>query len=948
MIKRMYDARAHAVSSDAFTVLAADLGGVFASDVKSDEGPLATGPTDQHADDMSTTATIAVDGAHITASIDALGDQDFFQVQLVAGQTYNIGQYLTPGGPLLVPLADAYLELYDSSGNLVASADGGGPNTPSGLDALMTFTATTTGTYFINARSFDQDATNGSTGDHIGDYELFVDTTTVSPTTYRPFYDTSSPLHSLDWGSQVDRTSRNPDGDNGTRPNAWAPDGGGSILTNNYGIEGKNVITYYFAKQGDVFVDEGVAGLGTMVQAENMEAWEKAAFRKALDLYEQVADVIYIEVDNRNEADFKFITYEGTPGVGASLLGRMSPPNEANEGQSEFNEGDFRWTEEGVQQGGFLFPTLLHELGHGHGMSHPHDNGGRSSIMPGADGGTGGLGGGYGDWGLSQQVFTVMSYNDGWDEGAPYGARPAGHGGPRSGGLTGMEVDHFGWQGTLAALDIAVIQDKYGVNEEWARGNDVYEIKDFNGAGNFYSTIWDGGGTDQIRYSGSADATIDLRPASLRYEEGGGGWVSFATGLWGGFTIANGVTIENASGGSGDDTLVGNGAANSLSGSQGDDMLEGFSGADTLGGGSGNDTASYVHSDAGVQVQLSGGVAGQGGHAEGDVYSSIENLTGSAFADQLTGTSAANRLEGGSGDDLLNGRAGADVLAGGEGSDTATYANSAAGVSIRLNGLNRKGDAEGDILESIENILGSRYDDSIVGSSEANRLEGGAGADLLSGGGAADVLLGGSGADTLIGGVGNDTLIGGSGADVFVFQGNSGRDVVTDFSAGASLSDVLRLDASIFLNFADVLAHTTDDGFGNAVVAKGAVHITLTGVAKAQLRANDFEFSAPLSAEGHTAKDEVLVLPGLSDDNALVFAGGDARIADPSDRPEVLPAGLEAKLTADPDPIVCPGDDAFLTPTRPSFDWADLGLSSFDGRDPHRILQEPRGLDWIV
>ena len=62
---------------------------------------------------------------------------------------------------------------------------------------------------------------------------------------------------------------------------------------------------------------------------------------------------VYIEVATRAEADFKFVTYNGTPGVGASLLGRMSPPDEDNEGQMEVNSGDARWTEEGVSLGGF-------------------------------------------------------------------------------------------------------------------------------------------------------------------------------------------------------------------------------------------------------------------------------------------------------------------------------------------------------------------------------------------------------------------------------------------------------------------------------------------------------------------------------------------------------------------------------------------------------------------
>jgi hypothetical protein len=106
--------------------------------------------------DTSTTATVTVDGPSVISTIDTIGDQDFFRVELEEGQYYEIGQYLVLAGPSGTPLADAYLELYDSEGNLITNADGGGPNTPSGLDALLTFQATYTGTYFINARAYDQ------------------------------------------------------------------------------------------------------------------------------------------------------------------------------------------------------------------------------------------------------------------------------------------------------------------------------------------------------------------------------------------------------------------------------------------------------------------------------------------------------------------------------------------------------------------------------------------------------------------------------------------------------------------------------------------------------------------------------------------------------------------------------------------------------------------------
>lgn len=535
---------------------------------------------DTIADDTGTTTTITVDGPAIVSTIDSLGDQDFVRVELVAGHIYDIGQYLVVAGPSGIPLSDAFIELYDAAGNLLTTADGGGPDTPSGLDALLTFIPEVSGTYYINARAFDQDPTNGTGGDAVGDYRLFVTDVSDQPT-YVPYYDLDSPLHSIDWGTQVDRTSRNPDGEEGPRITDNAFTGVGA---NPYGIEGKNVITVYFARAGDVFVSEDPLnpGVTTTIVAQGLADWEMNAFLTALDFYEQVADLEFVIVDNRAEADFKVITYEGTPGAGASLLGRMSPPNTDNEGQAEFNSGDVRWTEEGLSLGGFYFPTLLHEFGHGLGLAHPHDNGGRSSIMRGAGGGTAGIGGATGDFDLSQQVHTIMSYNDGWAT-SPYG-------GSRSGGLTGTEVDHFGWVASLSPLDIAVIQDKYGVNEEWATGNNVYVLKDVNAPGTYYSSIWDAAGTDQIVYDGARDANIDLRPATLQYEEGGGGRVSYAFGVYGGFTIANGVTIENARSGSGNDTLTGNEAANRLESGAGSDVLVGLGGNDQLVGGSGNDT----------------------------------------------------------------------------------------------------------------------------------------------------------------------------------------------------------------------------------------------------------------------------------------------------------------------------------------------------------------------
>ncbi|MGZ8407595.1 MAG: M10 family metallopeptidase C-terminal domain-containing protein, partial [Caulobacteraceae bacterium] len=112
---------------------------------------------------------------------------------------------------------------------------------------------------------------------------------------------------------------------------------------------------------------------------------------------------------------------------------------------------------------------------------------------------------------------------------------------------------------------------------------------DENAPGTFYSCIWDAGGTDTINYVGDRDTVIDLRAATLKYEAGGGGFISYAWGIFGGFTIANGVTIERAAGGSGNDHLTGNDAANRLTGNGGRDWLDGGLGRDVLSGGAGRD-----------------------------------------------------------------------------------------------------------------------------------------------------------------------------------------------------------------------------------------------------------------------------------------------------------------------------------------------------------------------
>ena len=64
---------------------------------------------------------------------------------------------------------------------------------------------------------------------------------------------------------------------------------------------------------------------------------------------------------------------------------------------------------------------------------------------------------------------------------------------------------------------------------------------------------------------------------------------------------------------------------------------------------------------------------------------------------------------------------------------------------------------------------------TITGDDSANYLIGGKGKDNLSGG---------AGDDTLWGGKGNDTFTGGAGNDTFIYQAGTGKDFITDYTAG--------------------------------------------------------------------------------------------------------------------------------------------------------------------
>jgi len=125
----------------------------------------------------------------------------------------------------------------------------------------------------------------------------------------------------------------------------------------------------------------------------------------------------------------------------------------------------------------------------------------------------------------------------------------------------------------------------------------------------------------------------------------------------------------------------------------------------------------------------------------------------------LVGTSGDDILSSLGANDVLIGGEGSDTLLGGNGNDTASYFSSGQAVEVNLaTNENFGGDAEGDSLNSIENLIGSNFGDLLFGNDQDNNLSGGIGTDLLFGGGSKDFLHGGAGADILDGGTSNDDV----------------------------------------------------------------------------------------------------------------------------------------------------------------------------------------------
>jgi Ca2+-binding RTX toxin-like protein len=535
----------------------------------------------------------------------------------------------------------------------------------------------------------------------------------------------------------------------------WAADSSGQVN-----------LTFSFASPSSVYLADYGNGEPTTSLGYFNDA-QKNAVRSALTCWAKYANVTFTEVsDSASVAgDIRFGMSAAPSTAWAYLPGSYA---EAGDVWIGYAYTQYQYP----VQYGYGYATYLHEIGHALGLKHPHSAGGLGTNNGGTEDTT---------------LYSIMSYRS-------YAGAP----------LTGYMQSAYA--NTPMLDDVAAIQALYGANTSYNSGNTTYS---WTSGARVFECLWDGGGVDRIDWSNqSSAAVIDLNP---------GTYSQLGPGYWNGqqyeqrtLAIAYGCSIENATGGTGNDTIRGNSLANVLDGKGGNDTLDGGSGADTLIGGDGNDA--YIVDNTGDVVSENGaqgtdsittsvnytlsanienlklfGAATSTGSGNGlannlEAYGGSKTLLGLAGNDSLLALGAANTLDGGEGDDVLTlygtgstliGRDGGDslgingssnVLYGGDGSDYV-------GATGSSNAL--YGDAGGDNVFVFGNI---------------NLLDAGSGDDFLACYGNANTLYGQSGGDvvgingtsnTLFGGPDND-VVGATGSSNFLY-GEAGNDNVFVF-----------------------------------------------------------------------------------------------------------------------------------------------------------------------
>ena len=337
-------------------------------------------------------------------------------------------------------------------------------------------------------------------------------------------------------------------------------------------------ITYGFRASAPGYTASG-SNISTFSQ---VSAAEMASVQAILALWSAVCNVTFVPVNPGGYTDSATLLIgnytDGSDGAGAFAYYPGSTSSSSPAGDLWLNLAGGISTASQIP-GTYSWFAIMHELGHALGLSHPGDyNAGPGvSITYGK----------FAQFIQDSEQYSVMSYFGGSN--------------------TGESPGNFATADTPLLFDIYELQQKYGANLSTRSGATIYgtgstagPIYDFASNATPQFCIWDGGGTDTLDCSAyGQNQRIDLNEGAF----------SDVGGSVDNISIALGVTIENAVGGSGQDTITGNAADNTINGGAGNDDLHGVAGndvldpgagADRLEGGAGNDVFMFKSGPSGA------------------------------------------------------------------------------------------------------------------------------------------------------------------------------------------------------------------------------------------------------------------------------------------------------------------------------------------------------------
>lgn len=622
----------------------------------------------------STTYGLAV-GQTARGTVSSNADHDWYRVTLTAGQTYTFALVGTGGNGL----EDAYLRLRNSAGTEISHDDDGGP----GSNSTFTFTAATSGTYYLDVGSFN----NASSGQ----YGLSVTAGSHA------HYDYLMGAGNLIRGGE-----------------SWSASPGTAVT-----------VTYSFDTSNSDQTDASGNATGFIA----LSAAQRAAAQQSLALFSDAGNITFTQAA-ANTGTMRFSAYNSTTD-GAGAYAYFPGGTGANDLAGDVNLNNDSVSTTSIPRGSYSFFAMLHEIGHAMGLAHPGDYNAGPGVDITYDA--------HAQFIEDSQQYTVMSYFDesnttGSFDSYPdtllmydilaiqqlYGVNNSTRSGNSiygfnantgavynfsentdpvfciwdGGGTDTIDASLYsmaqhidlnagtfsnigGFTGNISIAIGAVIENaKGGSGNDILYGNAAANVL-VGGSGN--DVLFGRGGADTLN-GGLGNDTYALTNENDTVIDSGGvdTITSTISRTLAAYTAIERLTLTGTANING----TGNALANVITGNAGSNILDGAAGLDTLIGGLGNDTymlgaENDTVSDSGgndaIVSTISRSLAG---------YATIErltlrgtgniNATGNALDNVIVGNGAKNVINGGAGNDTILGGAGVDRLYGNIGNDTLT------------------------------------------------------------------------------------------------------------------------------------------------------------------------------------------------------------------------------------------------------------------------------------